>query len=84
MVVVQAEVADVDLHLFSLNRLLATELLPDLEKSFLDFPFDPWLQLLLHVVQLEVLAFEILKRVALLFGITRLHVLHYRLAVLQL
>lgn len=51
------------------------KLLPNLEEAFLDFLFDPRLQLSLHIVELQVLPFEVLERIALLLGVAPLHVL---------
>ena len=66
---------NLDLLIFALAFAL-TELLPNLEEALLDFSLDPRLELLLHVVELEVLTLEVLERIALLLGITRLHVAH--------
>ena len=75
MVVVQAQMAHVDLDLLFCCFSFA-EFLSDLEESFFDLSLHPWLQLLLHIVKLKILSFEVLERVAFLFGITRFHVLH--------
>ena len=81
MVVVQAQVADVDLH-FLISGSLATfsfaELFADLKEALFDFSFDAGLELLFHVVELEVLPFEILEWIALLIMLLALHVLHDR------
>ena len=52
MVIVQAEMAHVDLNLFTLDLCLLSKLLPDLEETFLDFTLNSRLQLFLHVVKL--------------------------------
>jgi len=81
MVVMQAEMANIHLHLLTLDLCFLAELLANLKEAFLDFTLHAWLELLLHVVQLQVLAFEVLEWVALLLCITRFHVFHDRLAV---
>lgn len=80
MVVLQAYVTHVHLYLFvsivglsqhptscSLHSMLVIliELLANLEEPFFDFLFDFWLELLLHVVHLQVLAFEMFQWVLL-------------------
>ena len=60
--------ADVHLHFITL-RLSLTKLFANLEEALLYLALDPRLQLLLHVVKLQVLPLEVLERVALLLGI---------------
>ena len=67
--------ADIHLHFITL-RLSLTKLFADLEEALLYFSLDPRLQLLLHVVEFEVLAFEVFEWVAFLLCITPLHILH--------
>ena len=70
--------AHVHLH-FLASRLSFAELLSDLEKAFFYFLLHAWFELLLHVVEFEVLAFEVLEWVAFLLSIAAFHVLHDRL-----
>ena len=73
--------AHVDLH-FLISGSLATfslaELLADLKEALFDLSFYAGLELLFHVVELEVLSFEILEWIALLIMLLALHVLHDR------
>lgn len=69
MIVVQTEMANVDLNLL-LSRLAFAELLANLEEAFFDLALYTGLQLLLHIVELEILSFEVLEWVALLLCIT--------------
>lgn len=78
MIVVQTEMANVDLNLL-LSRLAFAELLANLKEAFFDLALYTGLQLLLHIVELEILSFEVLEWVALLLCITWLHVSHDRL-----
>ena len=78
MIVVQTEMANVDLNLL-LSRLALPKLLANLEEAFFDLALYTRLQLLLHIVELKILSFEVLERVALLLCITWLHVSHDRL-----
>ena len=78
MVVVETEMAHVDLDLIT-GSLSLSKLLSDLKEALFDLSFNTGFQLLLHIVELKVLSFEVLKREALLFGVTRLHILHDRL-----
>jgi len=70
VVVMQTEMADIDLHLFSfsllagVNTTLAfrfSKLLSDFKEAFFNLSFYTRLELLLHVVEFEVLSFEILE-----------------------
>ena len=76
--------AHIHLHFFAFNRDLTSELLANFEETLFDLSFHAWLQLFLHIVKLQVLAFEILEGVALLFGVAGLHVLHYRFTLFEL
>jgi len=84
VVVVETQMADVHLHFFSRDGFVATELLPDFEEPFFDLALDAGLQLLLHVVQLQVLAFEVLEWQALFFVFCFLDILHDRSMLLRL
>ena len=71
--------ADVYLHLLVIALAFAlTKLFPNLEEALLDLALDPRLQLLLHIVKLEILALEVLEWITLLLGITGPHVTHDR------
>ena len=81
MVVVQAQMADIDLNFLVSSCLTTfaipvTKLLSYLKEALFDLSFNTRLQLLLHVVQLQVLSFEVLEWVAFLIVFTPLHVLH--------
>ena len=70
MVIVETEMAHVNLDLLVLIATFTlSKFLSDLKETFLDFTLDAWLQLLLHVVELEVLALEVLQRIAFLFAV---------------
>jgi len=58
MIVVQAQVTDVDLWLLGFVYISVVKLLLDLEETILDFILNFWFQLLLHVVKLHILTFE--------------------------
>ena len=68
MIVVQTEMANVDLNLL-LSRLALPKLLANLEEAFFDLALYTRLQLLLHIVELKILSFEVLERVALLLSV---------------
>ena len=70
MVIVETEMAHVNLDLLVLIATFTlSKFLSNLKETFLNFSLDTWLQLLLHVVELEVLSLEVLQRVAFLFAI---------------
>jgi len=77
----QAEMAHIHLYFLTLDLRLVAKLLANLKEALLDLTLHSWLELLLHVVQFQILAFEVLERVALLLSVTRLHVFHDRLTV---
>lgn len=56
-----------------------TKLFPNFKETLLDFLFNPWFQLLFHVVKFKVLTFEVFERIRFLSIIAWLHVPHYRL-----
>lgn len=62
MVILQTQMTHVHLHFLVHCADLVAKLLSDLEEAFLDFLFDAWVQLLLHVLDLERLALELFKR----------------------
>ncbi len=64
MVVLQTQVAHVNLHFFShrLLGIIAPELFADLEEAFLDFLLDIGVKLLLHVLDFQRLPLELLQR----------------------
>ena len=72
------------LNFLAFDRLLSSKLFANLEETFLDLTLNTWLKLFLHIVKLQVLAFEILEGVALLFGVAGLHVLHYWFTLFEL
>ena len=70
MVIVETEMAHVNLDLLVLIATFTlSKFLSNLKETFLYFSLDTWLQLLLHVVELEVLSLEVLQRIAFLFAI---------------
>ena len=70
MVIVETEMAHVNLDLLVLIATFTlSKFLSNLKETFLNFTLDTWLQLLLHVVELEVLSLEVLQRVAFLFAV---------------
>lgn len=68
--------ADVDLDLIAGRVGSLAEFLANLEEALFNLAFNTRLQLLLHVVKLEILAFEVLERIAFLLNVGSLHVLH--------
>ena len=68
MVIVKAEMADINLDLFSCG-LPFTEFLANLKETLFDLAFHARFQLLFHVVQFQILSFKVLERLFDLFGI---------------
>lgn len=61
MVVVEAKMTHIHLHLLLRDGAISlAELFLDLKEAFFNLPLNPRLQLFLHVVELEVLALEVL------------------------
>jgi hypothetical protein len=64
VVVLQAQVRDVDLDLFAHGAigLVKSKFLANLEEAFFYFLLNARLELLLHVVKFQILSFKVLER----------------------